>query len=109
MDFGQFGCNATQANAGLIGNVPLPIPGKINALAALHCQRGYAVHLIPIRDAAVRLLRSRLPAGYDRASMAHARPHLSSSGCTRTAKICNGSWLGRTLQGAPPPRLDGSL
>jgi hypothetical protein len=31
----------------------LPISGKIHALAALHCQMGYAAHLIAIRDAAV--------------------------------------------------------
>jgi hypothetical protein len=36
----------------LIGlNVPLPVAGKIDALAALHRQRRYAVHLIAIRDA----------------------------------------------------------
>jgi hypothetical protein len=35
--------------------VPLPVPGKIHALATLHCQSGYASHLIPIRDAAVIL------------------------------------------------------
>jgi hypothetical protein len=33
--------------------MPLPIPRKIHALAALHCQRRYAAHLIAIRDAAV--------------------------------------------------------
>ncbi len=34
-------------------NVPQPIAGKVNRLAALHHQSGYAVHLIAIRDAAV--------------------------------------------------------
>jgi hypothetical protein len=33
--------------------MPLPIAGKIDALAALHCQRRYAAHLIAIRYAAV--------------------------------------------------------
>jgi hypothetical protein len=31
----------------IIGNVPLPVAGKIHALAALHRQRRHAVHLIP--------------------------------------------------------------
>ena len=34
-------------------DVPLPISGEIDALAALHCQRRYAAYLIAIRDAAV--------------------------------------------------------
>jgi hypothetical protein len=34
-----------------VGNVALPVAGKIDALAALHCQRRYAAHLIAIRDA----------------------------------------------------------
>jgi hypothetical protein len=34
-------------------NMPLPVVGEIHQLAALHCQRGYAAHLIAIRDAAV--------------------------------------------------------
>jgi opacity protein-like surface antigen len=38
-----------------VGNVALPVAGKIDALAALHCQRRYAAHLIAIRDAAVKL------------------------------------------------------
>jgi hypothetical protein len=33
--------------------MPLPIAGEINALAALQCQMGNAVHLIAVRDAAV--------------------------------------------------------
>jgi hypothetical protein len=33
--------------------VPPPISGEVHALAALHRQRRYAVHLIAIRDAAV--------------------------------------------------------
>ena len=33
--------------------VPLPVAGKINALATLHRQRRHAAHLILIRDAAV--------------------------------------------------------
>jgi hypothetical protein len=33
--------------------MPLPVSRKIDALPALHCQRGYAAHLITIRDAAV--------------------------------------------------------
>jgi hypothetical protein len=35
------------------GNVPLPITSEVYRLAALHCQRGYAAHLIAIRDAAI--------------------------------------------------------
>jgi len=37
----------------LIGNVPLPVSGKVHGLPALQRQRRYAVHLIAIRDAAV--------------------------------------------------------
>jgi hypothetical protein len=36
-------------------NVSLPIAGEVHGLAALHCQRGYAAHLIAIGDAAVIL------------------------------------------------------
>jgi hypothetical protein len=36
-----------------VSNVPLPIARKINALAALHCQRRNPAHLIAIRDAPV--------------------------------------------------------
>jgi hypothetical protein len=32
-------------------NMPLPIPREVHALAALHCKRRYAAHLIAIRDA----------------------------------------------------------
>jgi hypothetical protein len=35
-----------------VGNMPLPISGKVYGLAALHRQRRYATHLIAIRDAA---------------------------------------------------------
>jgi hypothetical protein len=35
--------------------MPLPVAGEIDALTALHCQRGHAAHLIAIRDAAVSL------------------------------------------------------
>jgi len=35
--------------------MPLPVSGKINRLATLHCQRGYAAHLIAFRDAAMEL------------------------------------------------------
>jgi hypothetical protein len=41
----------------LFPDVPLPVAGKVHTLAALHCQRRYAVHLIAIRDAAVTLWR----------------------------------------------------
>jgi hypothetical protein len=34
-------------------HMPLPIPAEINALATLHRQRRYAVHLLAIRLAAV--------------------------------------------------------
>jgi ferritin-like metal-binding protein YciE len=44
-----------QLDKSIFGNVPLPAPGKIHALAALHCQRGYAAHLTAIRDAAISL------------------------------------------------------
>jgi hypothetical protein len=37
----------------LICDMPLPVAGEIDALTALHCQRGHAAHLIAIRDAAV--------------------------------------------------------
>src|ERR1700682_6232824 len=33
--------------------MPLPVAGEMDALNALHCQRGNAAHLIAIRDAAV--------------------------------------------------------
>jgi len=35
--------------------MPLPIPGEVHGLAALHCQSRYAAYLIAIRDAAVTL------------------------------------------------------
>jgi hypothetical protein len=35
-------------------NMPLPITREVYGLTALHCQGGYAAHLIAIRDAAVR-------------------------------------------------------
>src|SRR4030088_1483206 len=35
--------------------MPLPIAGEVNRLTALHRQRGYAAHLIAVRDAAVTL------------------------------------------------------
>jgi len=31
--------------------MPLPVAGEIHRLAALHCQRDYAAHLVAIRDA----------------------------------------------------------
>jgi hypothetical protein len=40
--------------------MPLPVAGEVHALAALHRQRGHAVHLIAIRDAAVILAPRRL-------------------------------------------------
>jgi hypothetical protein len=42
-----------EALNGPIGYVPLPVPGKIHTLAALHRQRCDAARLIAIRDAAV--------------------------------------------------------
>lgn len=36
--------------AKLVRNVPLPLAGEVQALAALHRQSGYAAHLIAIRD-----------------------------------------------------------
>jgi hypothetical protein len=37
-----------------LGNVPLPVAGEVHRLAAaLYCPRGYAAHLIAIRDGAV--------------------------------------------------------
>jgi hypothetical protein len=43
----------------LICDMPLPVAGEIDALTALHCQRGHAAHLIAIRDAAVMEARGR--------------------------------------------------
>jgi hypothetical protein len=36
-------------------NVPLPVAGEVYGLAALHCKRGNAAHLIAIGDAVVIL------------------------------------------------------
>jgi hypothetical protein len=41
------------SSSGSLFQMPLPITSEIDALAALHRQRRYAVHLIPIGDSAV--------------------------------------------------------
>ena len=38
-----------------MSDMALPVAGEVHRLAALQCQPGYAMHLIPVRDAAVIL------------------------------------------------------
>ena len=45
--------NRRLSGLALVGDMTLPITSEVYRLAALHRERGYAGHLIAIRDAAV--------------------------------------------------------